>query len=90
MQLLKISKKNLRVSDSLFGTKKKYSFYLEESYFIRQDNRVYSLKKLNRKEIIPFLYFNKDLENWVDKSKINFYKEKDVLAVLQYLNTKRI
>ena len=89
IQLLKISKKILMVADSLFGTQKKYTFYLEESYFVKQTNRIHSLKKLNSKEILTLLHLNSDLENWIDNNKMNLSKEKDVLQLFDHLNSKK-
>jgi ribosomal silencing factor RsfS len=88
-QLLKVSRKILQVSDSLFGTRKKYSFILKEAYFIKFSNRIQSLKKLSSKEIIPVLRLNTEQKKWISFNKINFAKEKDVLAVLNYMNAGR-
>ncbi|MBC7828524.1 MAG: hypothetical protein H7122_12310 [Chitinophagaceae bacterium] len=88
IQLLKISTKTLKIGDSLFGTQKIYSFYLEENYFIKQTHRIHSLKKLNKNQILAFIPLTKEAKNWLDRNKINFSAEKDVLRFLEYLNTK--
>ena len=87
-QLLKVSRKSLQVTDSLFGTKKKYTFRLEETYFIMQNAKLYSLKKLSAKEILPWLYLDKPSESWTKKRGINFAREKDILVLFDYLNNK--
>lgn len=88
IQLLKVSKKILVESDSLFGTKKKYTFGLQEFYFIKERNRIYPLKKLNRKEVLPVLHVKKEQAAWLDKNTINLSREKEVIRLLEFLNTK--
>jgi hypothetical protein len=89
IQLLKLSKKNLNESDSLFGTKRKYSFSLEVIYFIKRDNIIQALPRLSGKDIFPIFRLNKDDEKWTVTNKINLSKEKDVLALLGHLNMRR-
>jgi hypothetical protein len=86
VQLLKISIKGLKVTDSLLGTKKKYSFHLQENYFIKQRNRIYPIKKLSKKEISPLIRINKYDEHWCNKNNINFSIEKDLVNLFDYLN----
>jgi hypothetical protein len=88
-QLLKLSRKNLQVSDSLFGTRKKYSFISKDVYFIKFNNKVQPLKRLNSSEITPALHLNSDEKKWIDVNKINFAKEQDVLTLFEYINTSR-
>ena len=88
-KLLKISRKTLSTTDSLFGTRKKYSFEEEETFFIRQKGKIQPLKKLNRKEILPILYLDKDLEKWAETQKISYTKEEDVVALMKKINQKR-
>ena len=87
-QLLKVSRKSLQVSDSLFGTKKKYAFRVEKTYFMMQNAKLYSLKKLSAKQILPWLYLDKPGESWTKKNAINFTSEKDILLLFDYLNNK--
>jgi hypothetical protein len=89
IQLLKLSKKDLNESDSLFGTRKKYSFRLEVIYFIKRDNKIHTLRKLSSKEILPVFRLNNDDKKWAIINKINFTKEKDVLVLLDYLHMRR-
>jgi hypothetical protein len=53
-----------------------------------QNAKLYYLKKLNRKEILPLLYLDKTGESWAEKNRINFAREKDVLTFFDYLNNK--
>lgn len=88
IQLLKLSKKMLKVGDSLLGTQKKYSFYLQESYFIKQENRIHWIRKLSQKEIAYLITLDKDTENWIRKNNVELSKEKGVIALFGYLNAR--
>jgi hypothetical protein len=89
LQLLKISRKTLKVGDSLFGTQKKYSFHLEESYFLKHNNRIRVLKKLNKKEILQYIPLYRNLEEWINSNNINFASEKDIVRFIDYINQKQ-
>lgn len=89
LQLLKVSKKKLQSTDSLFGTQKKYSFVSEEFYFLKNKNRVHALKKLNRREVFPLLVLDKESQQWAEKHAVNYSKEEDVVALLSYVNARK-
>jgi hypothetical protein len=88
IQLLKVSRKTLKVGDSLFGTQKKYSFHLEESYFLKHNNRIQALKKINKKEILQYMPLYKNLEDWINSNRIDFAIEKDVIRFIDYINQR--
>ena len=73
-------------SGAVFLERKKYSFCLEENYFIKQNNRIHSLKKLSKKEILFLIPLSKEMKTWIDKNKIDLTREKEVLLFLNYLN----
>jgi hypothetical protein len=89
IQLLSMSRKSITVTDSLFGTKKRYSFVLEQAYFLMTNTRIYALRKLHGKELRPILRLTNDEENWIATNSLNLSREKDVLAALDYLNMHR-
>ena len=73
-------------SDSLFGTRKKYAFHLEQHYFLMQNAKLYYLRKLNRKQVVSLLYIDKDAQTLIEKNNLNLAKEQDVLTLLEHLN----
>jgi hypothetical protein len=89
VQLLRLSRKSINETDSLFGTKKRYSFVLEQAYFLRMNSRIYFLRKLHGTEIRPILRLSNDQQNWIATNSLNLSREKDVLATLDYLNKQK-
>jgi hypothetical protein len=87
-QLLKYTQKKVSSSELVSATgKKNYYFTTETNYFIKQDDKVEHLKKLNKENILSFLPSSSGFEETISKNKINFKGEKDVVFFLNYYNS---
>jgi hypothetical protein len=87
-QLLKYMQKKVASSELVSATgKKNYYFTTETNYFIKQDDKVNHLKKLNKETILSFLPSSSGFEETISKNKINFNVEKDVVFFLNYYNS---
>jgi len=86
-QLLKYIKRNVASADSLVGTLKRYFFKDELNYFVRSNNKIDRIKKLNKENLLV-LFPSKHLYSaWIDSHHINFKNEKDVISFLNYYNS---
>ena len=87
VQLLKATKKIVATADSLFGTIKTYHFIEQIYYFIRYNQKIEKIKKLNRDNIFPLVPGFSHYTEWIDQNRINFKKEADVIRFLDYYNS---
>jgi hypothetical protein len=86
-QLLKYTKRNLASADSLFGTLKRYYFTDEFIYYIRSDEKVERIKKLNKENVLSYVPSSSSYDSWIKENDIDFKKEKDVVRFLNYYNS---
>lgn len=85
-QLLKFTERQLKSADSLFGTQKRYFFADDVYYFMRFNEKVERIKKLNRENMLQFLPSTTSYTGWIEKNKIDFKKEADAVRFLNYYN----
>lgn len=87
-QLLKYTKRIVRDEDSLFGTQKRYFFRDELHYFVRVDDKIDKIKKLNEEYLFSLLPSSSNHKAWIKDNKINFKKEEDLIRFLNYYNSR--
>ncbi|MGC4036529.1 MAG: hypothetical protein QM764_11245 [Chitinophagaceae bacterium] len=88
-ELLKLSKRNLNSADSLFGTLKRYFFKDESDYFVYHSEMINGLKRLDKESLLQLLPGSSAFADWVKENRINFRKEDDALAFMNYYNSKK-
>lgn len=86
--LLKVTIRDGREADSMFGTLKRYYFTDRYDYFVRVGRRVEKLKKLNQDEIFAVIPAKPETFDYVKKRKINMKNEDEVVALFDYLNSQ--
>jgi hypothetical protein len=86
-QLLKHTKRIVGDADSLFGTQKKYFFEDELNYFLKVNDKVEKVKKMNEEYILSLLPSSSNYKAWIKENNINFKKEDDVIRFLNYYNS---
>jgi len=87
-QLLKYVKRSVGIGDSLFGTQKRYFFKDELTYFLRANDKVEKIKKLNEEYILSLMPSASKHKVWIKENNINFKKEEDVIRFLNYYNSQ--
>ena len=87
-QLLKHTKRIVGDADSLFGTQKKYFFKDELNYFLKVNDKVEKVKKMNEEYILSLLPSSSNYKVWIKENNINFKKEEDVIRFLNYFNSQ--
>jgi hypothetical protein len=88
-QLLKYTKRKVGSADSLFRTQTRYFFTNEDYYFLRNNDRIERLKKLNKENVLEFLPSALAYQSWIAENKIDLRKEQDVIRFLTHYNTSR-
>ncbi len=88
-QLIKFQIKKLKTSE-LFSPNGRFTYYFltDVVYFIRRNEIVDNIKKLNKESLYHCLPSSNNYTNWAIKNKINFKNEKDVVKFLNYYNSK--
>jgi hypothetical protein len=87
--LLKVTIRDGREADSMFGTLKRYYFTDRFDYFVRVGKRVEKIKKLGQDEILTVLPAKQETVNYVKQRKLNLKKEEDVVLLFDYLNSQK-
>lgn len=87
--LLRVTIRDGREADSMFGTLKRYYFTDRLDYFVRVGRRVEKIKKLNQDEILAVIPAKAEAVDYVRKRKLNLKKEEDVVAFFDYLNSQQ-
>ncbi|MDQ3681682.1 MAG: hypothetical protein M3352_01260 [Bacteroidota bacterium] len=87
-QLLKHTKRIVGNADSLFGTQKRYFFKDEHNYFLRVNDKVEKVKKLNEEYILSLMPSSSNYKVWIKGNNISFKKEDDVIRFLNYYNSQ--
>lgn len=85
-QLLRYTKRNVASADSLFGTMKRYFFSDDVYYFIKENEKVERIKKLNKENILSYLPSSLSYDAWIKENNLELKKEKDILRFLNYYN----
>ena len=85
-ELLKYTKKEVGTADSAMNYKR-YYFSETTHYFLKDMKKVERIKKLDDKNILPFLPKSNTLSEWIKTNGIDLRKEKDVILFLNYYNT---
>ncbi len=88
-QLLKYIKRKVASADSLFGTQKRYFFTDEVYYFLRSNETIKRLKKLNKEELLSLIPSSSSFSEWIELNKIDFKKEQNVISFLNYYNSSQ-
>lgn len=88
-QLLKYTKRTVDSADSLFRTQKRYFFADEVSYFLRVNDKIERIKRLNKDNVLKLLPSASSYNEWTDQNKIDLKKEEDVIRFLNYYNATR-
>lgn len=86
-QLLKITRKQVRTTDSLFGTIKVYRVVTESEYFIQHGDQYNKLRRLNKESFFTFIPGSSRYNEWIKEKGLRFNKENDYLVFLEYYNT---
>lgn len=87
-QLLKYIKRTIVEDDSLFGTRKRYSFKDNIYYFLKNDEKVEAIKKLDQENLLTLMPYARLHHEWAIANRINFRKEEDVVFFLKNYNSK--
>lgn len=85
-RLLKYMNKYVTTYDSLMGQFKRYMFAKREDYYLQKQTVVEPLRKLNKERVLAFTRHENELEQLAAKKQLDFKKEEDVAAMLEYLN----
>ena len=85
-ELLKYTKKEIGSVDSAMNYKR---YYFSETihYFLKDMEKVERIKKLDDKNILPYLPQSNKCSDWIKTNHIDLRKEKDVILFLNYYNT---
>jgi hypothetical protein len=86
-QLLKITRKQVRMADSLFGTIKVYRVVTENEYFIQHGEQYNKLRRLNKESFFTFIPGSSRYNEWIKEKGLRFNKENDYLVFLEYYNS---
>jgi hypothetical protein len=88
-QLLKYTNRRVYpAEDSLFGTQKRYAFKDVNFYFLRIDDKVKEIKKLNVEHFLALIPDASTYKKWIDEHNLSFKKEEDLVLFLNYYNTQ--
>lgn len=85
-QLLKYIRRRLASSESPSHTSKNYYFTDDVYYFIKSNEKVESIKKLNKENLLIYLPSSSAYSEWASENTINFKNEKDIVRFLNYYN----
>ncbi|MBX9784657.1 MAG: hypothetical protein K2X48_15315 [Chitinophagaceae bacterium] len=85
--LIKYTKREMKVADSLFGTQKRYYFADDDFYFLQFNNKVERVKKLNKELLFSLLPGAYSLKAWINQNKLDLRKEEDVVKFIEYYNS---
>jgi hypothetical protein len=88
ISLLKVTIRDGREADSMFGTLKRYYFSDRFDYYVRVYKRVEKLRKLNQDEVFSVIPAKREVVDYVKQQKLNLKREEDVIALFDYLNSR--
>jgi hypothetical protein len=84
--LLKYTNRKVTSVEAPSHTSTNYYFSDIISYFIKSNNKVERIKKLNRENVLFYLPSSSAHDAWIKENKINFKEEKDIVRFLNYYN----
>ena len=85
-QLLKYTIRKLASEESPSHTSKNYYFTDVIIYFIKSNEKLECIKKLNKENIFFYLPSSSSYNAWLKENTINFKNEKDIVRFLNYYN----
>ncbi len=85
-QLLKYTKRKLASAESPSHTSKSYYFTDDINYFIKSDEKIELIKKVNKEAVLFYLPSSSSYNAWIKENNINFKNEKDIARFLNYYN----
>lgn len=87
VRLLKITQRQLKTGDSLFGTLKRYYFADAEEYFVHSGNQYHRIKRLNKEAVFSFIPDAFAYEAWIREKDLRFNKESDFILFFDHYNS---
>lgn len=87
-QFLKYTRRRLASADSPSHTSKNYYFTDDINYFIKCNDKVEAVKKLNKENLLIYLPSSSSYDTWAKENTINFKNEKDIVLFLNYYNAR--
>jgi hypothetical protein len=88
-QLLKYTNRRVYpAQDSLFGTQKRYIFKDFYFYFLKTEDKVERIKKLDTQHFLALMPGASAYKKWIDQNNLNFKKEEDLVLFLNYYNSQ--
>lgn len=85
-KLMKITRRIVRETDSLFGTMKSYLFADDSEYFVQTGDQYNKIRKLEKNEFFAHIPGSSLYSEWIKEKKIKFKTESDYLVFLEYYN----
>ena len=85
-QLLKYTRRKLASSESPSHTSTSYYFTDEVNYFIKANEKIEEIKKLNKESFLIHLPSSSSYNDWAKENNINFKSEKDIVRFLNHYN----
>ena len=89
-KLLKMTKREVRSADSLFGTQKKYYFNDTEEYFVQVGEQYNKLKRLTKDNFFSFIPGKTAFDSWIREKGLRFTKESEYIIFLEHYNATHI
>ena len=89
-KLLKITKREVRSADSLFGTQKKYYFNDTEEYFVQLGEQYNKIRRLTKDAFFAHIPGKTAYEAWIREKGLKFNKESDYIIFLEHYNATHI
>lgn len=86
VSLYKYIKRTVSSADSMFGTLKRYYFSTSQLYFIKYNNKIAQLKKMNDDAIFEIVPPDNAMTKWISANKMNLKREEDLVAYLKKWN----
>ncbi|MBM3445178.1 MAG: hypothetical protein FJX88_01425 [Bacteroidetes bacterium] len=84
--LYKYIKRTVSSADSMFGTLKRYYFSTSQLYFVKHNNKIIQLKKMNEDAIFEIVPPDNAMTKWLSTNKMNLKREEDLVAYLKKWN----
>lgn len=86
VKLMKITRREVKTADSLFGTEKRYYFADQQEYFLQIGERTERVRKLNKDELLSFFPRASAYEAWIKEKGLRFNKESDCVTFISHYN----
>ncbi len=86
-KLLKMTKREVRSADSLFGTQKRYYFNDTEEYFVQTGDQYNKIKRLSKDDFFAHIPGKTAYDSWIKQQGLKFKEENDYIVFLEHYNT---